>query len=70
MKVGKLINKDNQLQVIVRVVNDNVITHTEPLEDYISKNVMINYNGELRTIREIIEIECYKYVGENDVIEF
>jgi hypothetical protein len=70
MKLGKLINKDNQLQVIIRVVNDNVITHTEPLEDYICKNVMINYNGEFRTIREIIEIECYKYVGKNDVIEF
>lgn len=69
MKVGKLINKDDGLHVIRRVINDNVIMETEPLDEYISKNIVINYSGELRTIKEIIDLECYKYVGKNDVID-
>lgn len=67
MLIGKVISKDNQLHVVTRVINDTVIANTEPLEEYISKNVMIKYNGEFRNLREIIELECNDYISKNKV---
>ncbi|PKR83245.1 hypothetical protein [Heyndrickxia camelliae] len=69
MMVGNVISKDNQLQVITRVLNDRVIANTLLLEEYISKNIMIKYKGELRTIQEIIDIECENYLSKSNIIE-
>ncbi|PLR99590.1 hypothetical protein [Bacillus sp. T33-2] len=69
MIVGTVISKDNGLHVVTRVINDSVIMNTQPLEEYISRNVMIKYGGEFKTIKEIIDIESDKYLSNRKVID-
>lgn len=67
--VGNVVKKDNQIQVVTRVINDRTIANVEPVEEFISKNIMIKYNGEFYTIKEIIEIETDKYLSKTNIIE-
>lgn len=70
MMAGNVVKKDNQIQVITRVINDQTILDMEPIEEYISKNIMIKYNGEFRTIKEIIQMETDNYLEKRDIIDF
>ncbi|WP_303984260.1 hypothetical protein [Niallia circulans] len=70
MMAGNVVKKDNQIQVITRVINDKTILNMEPIEEYISKNIMIKYNGEFRTIKEIIQMETDNYLEKRDIIDF
>ncbi len=70
MMAGNVVKKDNQIQVITRVINDQTILNMEPIEEYISKNIMIKYNGEFRTIKEIIQMETDNYLEKRDIIDF
>lgn len=70
MLIGTVVKKDDGLHVVTRVVNDRIIMNTEPLRDYISKSVMVNYNGEYRTLREIIDMESDNYLAGREINEF
>lgn len=70
VNLGSVIKDEKGLHVVTGIVNGNAIAETVPLEEYISRNLVINYNGESRTIQEIIEMECDNYLSKAEVIEF
>jgi hypothetical protein len=70
MMVGSVIeNDEGLLHVVTRIKNDYEIIEVEPLEEFISKSTMVKFNGEYRTIREIIEMECNDYISKVGVSE-
>lgn len=69
MIVGTVILKDNQLQVVTRVKNDSEIIETKSLEEFISENMMLHYDGDFRTIKNIIQLEIDKYLSKTTVVE-
>lgn len=60
-KVGDVIVNKTGRYVISKVAHGQVVD-TERLEDFIVENVSIPYNGEHRTIKEIIEIESNEHL--------
>lgn len=68
MKIGSIISNENGLYVITEIVNGQVVS-TEKLEDYIIKNVYVGFDGSLRTLKEIVDFHCDKYISENQVID-
>lgn len=60
-KVGDVIVNKAGRHVIMSMANGQVLD-TEVMEKYIVENTLIPYNGEHRTIEEIIEIESNEYL--------
>lgn len=61
MKVGDVIADDRGLWVIKEMIG-NVVTKIELLEAYVTRNMMLPFNGELKTMKEIIDIHCNEYI--------
>jgi hypothetical protein len=64
---GKVISNNRGMWIITQTVNGTVVD-SELLEEYISKNVMIEHNGELKTIKEVIQFHCDEYLSKNEII--
>ena len=69
LKIGSvIINKDNK-RFVVTEVNNGKIIEKEKLEDFISDIVVIKYGDDYKTIREILEECCDKYLKHNEIID-
>jgi hypothetical protein len=68
MKVGTVISNEQGLHVITEIVNRQ-IANMERLEDFIARNLVLEYEGELRTLKEIIQDHCDEYLLKNEIIE-
>jgi hypothetical protein len=68
LKVGTVISNKHGLCVITKVTN-NTVVDTEPLNEFISKNVVLQHNGESKTIKEIIEFYCDDYLSKTEIID-
>jgi hypothetical protein len=68
LKTGTVISNEQGFHVITKIVNGQ-IANMERLEDFISKNVVLEYEGELRTIKEIIQLYCDEYLLKHEIIE-
>jgi hypothetical protein len=68
LKVGAVISNKRGLWVITQIANGTIVD-TEPLESFISNNVVLEFDGERRTISEIIQIHCGEYLSKNEVIK-
>lgn len=68
MKVGTVISDEQGLHVITKIVNGQ-IANMERLEDFIARNVVLEYEGELRTLKEIIQDHCDEYLLKHEIIE-
>jgi formylmethanofuran dehydrogenase subunit C len=68
MKNGTVIcDSDNNKWVITEMENGEIV-RKEPLESYVSNIVVVEFNGEYRTIKEITEICCQNYMDNNEII--
>lgn len=68
MELGTVVYKENIPYVITKITNGQV-NETVKLEDYITKNVFIKHQGEYKTLRNIIEMHCKKYLSTHEAIE-
>ncbi|MBL4951105.1 hypothetical protein JK635_02470 [Neobacillus sp. YIM B02564] len=68
MKIGTVIVNDTGNHVVTETTN-GYVTKTEPLEQFISRSVIVEYKGECKTLREIIEIHCDEYLSKCTIIE-
>jgi len=66
--VGTVISDEQGLHVITKIVNGQ-IANMERLEDFIARNVVLEYEGELRTLKEIIQDHCDEYLLKHEIIE-
>lgn len=67
MKIGSVIIHNDELNVVTESQN-GTITGVVPLKSYIAKNVMMKFEGEFRTIDEIIEYHCDEYLQMSKLI--
>ena len=67
MNVGSVISSEEGLQVVTGISGDYV--HTLPLKDYIIMSVMVLFNGEYRTLKEIIDMHCNEYISRNGIVD-
>mgnify|MGYP006912946808 CR=1 FL=1 len=66
--MGTVISDEQGLHVITKIVNGQ-IANMERLEDFIARNVVLEYEGELRTLKEIIQDHCDEYLLKHEIIE-
>jgi hypothetical protein len=66
IKVGSVISQDDKLYVITEI--NNHFPKMERLEDFVSRHVIIEYDGEHRTLQEIIDIHCDIYLAGKEII--
>jgi hypothetical protein len=66
--VGTVISNEQGLHVITEIVNGQ-IANMEQLEDFIARSLVLEYEGELRTLKEIIQDHCDEYLLKNEIIE-
>lgn len=70
LKVGTVVKtKENGLLVITEM-NNGKVNRFEKLEDYISSIILVKFNDEYKTIKEILDICCEAYVTNNELIHF
>ncbi|MCP1159317.1 hypothetical protein [Bacillus infantis] len=71
VKIGNVIKNKHGLFVITNVT-DGVISHTEKLEDFISKNAIVKEDGEWKTLKDVIQrrSEMYLKSGVEIIKEF
>lgn len=63
MEIGDIIQNKSEVHVVTQITN-GVVTDTERLVDYISKSVVVNFEGEMLTLHEIIQFKSGEYVYE------
>lgn len=69
MKVGAIISRGEDLFVITQITN-GTISQKVPIKEFVSRNSVIEYKGEFKTLNEIIEIHCDDYILRNELIKF
>jgi hypothetical protein len=70
LKIGTVVQtKENGLLVITDFENGQV-KRFEKLEDYIADVVVVKFNDEYRTIKEVLDMCCEEYVVNNELIHF
>lgn len=63
MDLGDVIKVDDKHYVVTEISNGQVATRVL-LEDFVSANLVIMYDGEYRTIKDVIQTHCEKYINE------
>lgn len=63
LDLGDVIKVDDKHYVVTEISNGQVTTRVL-LEDFVSANLVIMYDGEYRTIKDVIQIHCEKYINE------
>ena len=69
MYLGKLMSTpdDNVYEVITGVTGKRV-SKKEPLQDFIAKQIMVEYAGEFRSIKEVLDMQCEEYKKKHEVL--
>lgn len=67
MNIGTVISDGKGYQIVTKIVN-GLVAETEPIENFITKNVVIEHKGERKTIQDIINMYCDEYMDKNKVI--
>ena len=67
--LGKIVSTpdDNVYNVITEVTGSRV-SKKEPLQDFVAKQIMIEYDGEFRSIKEVLDMRCEEYINKHDVL--
>lgn len=60
-EIGNVIENSSGMHVITQVTN-GVVSDTEKLEDYITKNALVEVEGEWVTIQDVIQTRCRMYL--------
>ena len=69
MYLGKVVSTpDENVYNVITEVTDNRVSKKEPLQDFIAKQIMIEYDGEYRSIKEVLDMRCEEYVKKHDVL--
>lgn len=61
MEIGQIFDVEGVPHIVTRTENDNVKT-AEPLENYIRRTLVVNYNNSAMSINDILKYECNKYI--------
>ena len=69
MYLGKVVSTpDDNVYNVITVVTDNRVSKKEPLQDFVAKQIMVQYDGEYRSIKEVLDMRCEEYINKHDVL--
>lgn len=68
-EVGTVLESEDGFYVVVETQMGQA-TVLSKVEDYVAKISVIRYNGEPKTIEEVIKIKVDEYMNHNKVIRF
>jgi hypothetical protein len=67
-KIGKVIRDSDDNLLVIKGMNTSGGVDTELLKDYIMKGVWIAYEGQYKSIYEVVEDLCDEYLKNNEII--
>ena len=67
-KIGTVIVDGQKKEVVLKTIND-VVEETMPLEMVMAQKIVVEYDGRMQTLKEIIDYASDEYMSRCEVIE-
>lgn len=68
IKVGTIIQKDNEQEIVIKTIN-GVVEEKIPLRRYMEKHVMVQFDGRYQSLEEILDEYCGEYLKRCQTVE-
>ena len=68
LKIGTILIDENDNRRVVTGIEHGYPTQTEPIEEYISKRCVVEFNGSTHTLKEVMDFAIQEYTEQTDVL--